>query len=1091
MHGLRNLAPALARLGTVAALTISSMLMVITPGSRTAAAYNGGTAFDAPAAQPCVAPCFFDGNNEGVGLSSYPTPFANYAVTWWSFTPTQSLTYTFRAHSSSPASWDNTLVLTEVDGTIVTSNNDKYQSDAMISPLLAAGTAYRFGLGSFTGETGTARITISASTPDAPTGLTGVGGDHTVALSWTAPSDNLAAITSYRIYRSGSAGYTTVAGAPPITSRTITGLTNGDIYTFQVSAVNANGEGLKSTAIDAMPVGATTTSIGFSVASPTYGDTFSVLVTVSGSSLVDDGVVTLSVDGTPVGESQDVIDGTATFTGQSGSAGSHTYTATFAESNGWLPSTAAPSSITIGKATQTITFTQPPDTAYATRTVVVSPTATSSGVVTVTSSPTSVCTVSSFTVTLVTGGTCTLTAEQAGTANHLAATSVERSFAVTAAPQTVAFPRPADRTWSGAAFELAPSASTGLTVTLASDTTAVCTVTGFTVTMVRTGTCTLTARQAGSTHFAAASQQRSFDITGVGQGALLAGADSYALTVGGTTNVASSGGSGSGVVTFAVTSGADRCSLTGSVLTAIATGTCVVTATKAGDGVYAPATDDTATITVSKIVPTAAITGNATVQSGNSTTVAVTVTGLRPGYAPGQVTPQLSGAAGALVTPAAATLELAGDGRSGSATFTVTTGAAGTVQVGASVAATSAYEPADAPEPAVVSVTPVPAALIPTVPSRIIDTRPDHPHMRPSPDRLLAAGEVLEVQFTDLPGLVPPSNVSAVALNIGVVAPQGDGYVTSYPCGDRPVVSSLNYRRGQTVSNAAIVPVDELTGSVCFYSSQAAYLIVDVDGWFAVGNGFVAVSPRRLVDTRPGHEAVDTLTGPFAAGEAREVTVTGIDGLVPASGVAAVSLNLTVVNPTAAGFVSAYACGERPNASNVNFSAGRTVANLAIVPVDPDTGSVCFYASQSLHLVVDINGWFEVGQGFDAAGPARVFDSRPGYSGLRTVASERVGGSAMLTVQLTDLEGLVPADGVGAVSLNVTAIDPANDGFVTVWACGARPDASSVNYAAHRTTASAVIAPVDPATGTVCFYSSQPAHFAVDVNGWFIGNAVG
>jgi hypothetical protein len=300
-------------------------------------------------------------------------------------------------------------------------------------------------------------------------------------------------------------------------------------------------------------------------------------------------------------------------------------------------------------------------------------------------------------------------------------------------------------------------------------------------------------------------------------------------------------------------------------------------------------------------------------------------------------------------------------------------------------------------------------------------------------------------------------------------------------------VSSLNFRAGQTISNAAIVPVNDISGAVCFYASQSAHLIVDVTGWFATGNGFVDVSPRRLVDTRPGTEAIRPLTDPFTLGEAREVTATGIEGLVPSQGVAAVSLNLTVVNPGAAGYVSAYACGERPNASSVNFSAGRTVANLAIVPVS-DRGSVCFYASQPLHLIVDVNGWFQVGQRFDAVGPSRVFDTRPGYTGLRTVASERIGDAQMLTVQVTDLVDLVPAVGVGAVSLNVTAIDPAADGFLTVWACGTRPDASSLNYGAHRTTAGAVIAPVDPATGTVCFYSSQSVHLAVDVNGWFIGN---
>jgi hypothetical protein len=33
-----------------------------------------------------------------------------------------------------------------------------------------------------------------------------------------------------------------------------------------------------------------------------------------------------------------------------------------------------------------------------------------------------------------------------------------------------------------------------------------------------------------------------------------------------------------------------------------------------------------------------------------------------------------------------------------------------------------------------------------------------------------------------------------------------------------------------------------------------------------------------------------------------------------------------------------------------------------------------------------------------------------------------------------------------------------------------------------------VIAPVDAATGTLCIYSSQNVHLAVDLNGWFVGN---
>ena len=78
----------------------------------------------------------------------------------------------------------------------------------------------------------------------------------------------------------------------------------------------------------------------------------------------------------------------------------------------------------------------------------------------------------------------------------------------------------------------------------------------------------------------------------------------------------------------------------------------------------------------------------------------------------------------------------------------------------------------------------------------------------------------------------------------------------------------------------------------------------------------------------------------------------------------------------------------------------------------------------------------------------------------------------------------MPATGVGAVSLNVTAVDPSADGFFTVFPCGTRPGSSSVNYSTGQTVANAVITPVS-ATGSVCFYSQNPTDLVVDVNGWF------
>jgi len=93
-------------------------------------------------------------------------------------------------------------------------------------------------------------------------------------------------------------------------------------------------------------------------------------------------------------------------------------------------------------------------------------------------------------------------------------------------------------------------------------------------------------------------------------------------------------------------------------------------------------------------------------------------------------------------------------------------------------------------------------------------------------------GYILEVQATDLAGVVPSAGVAAVSLNVTATGTEGAGFVTVFPCGQRNEVSSLNYAAGQTVANAVIAPVSA-TGTICFSSYAPTHLIVDVNGWFA------------------------------------------------------------------------------------------------------------------------------------------------------------------------------------------------------------------------------------------------------------------
>ena len=251
-----------------------------------------------------------------------------------------------------------------------------------------------------------------------------------------------------------------------------------------------------------------------------------------------------------------------------------------------------------------------------------------------------------------------------------------------------------------------------------------------------------------------------------------------------------------------------------------------------------------------------------------------------------------------------------------------------------------------------------------TVPNRLVDTRngigAPKAKIQPAAPLRLEVGGVGPV----------PAGVSAVSLNVTVTEPGGDGYLTVFPCasGVGPG-SSVNFRRDQAVPNAVIAPVDA-DGDICLYSSVPTNAIVDLDGWFT--SGFSALPPDRLVDTR---NAIGAPKGKVQPAAPLRLKVGGV-GPVPA-GVSAVSLNVTVTEPAAQGYITVWPCASpMPVASNVNYAAGQpAVANAVIAPVDAN-GEVCFYTYAAANLIVDLDGWFT--SGLSTTVPDRLVDTRNG-----------------------------------------------------------------------------------------------------------------
>src|SRR5690606_32922259 len=140
-----------------------------------------------------------------------------------------------------------------------------------------------------------------------------------------------------------------------------------------------------------------------------------------------------------------------------------------------------------------------------------------------------------------------------------------------------------------------------------------------------------------------------------------------------------------------------------------------------------------------------------------------------------------------------------------------------------------------------------------------------------------------------------------------------------YPTGAaRPTASNINYQAGQTVPNLVTTAVGTGGSVTLFGSGGCPNVVVDVTGYYADGattpGGFIGLTPARVLDSR------DT-TCVSRNGRTVVVAPNATAG-VPADA-AAVALNVTVVGPTAPGYLTVYPAGEaRPTASNLNYSAG-------------------------------------------------------------------------------------------------------------------------------------------------------------------------
>ena len=238
---------------------------------------------------------------------------------------------------------------------------------------------------------------------------------------------------------------------------------------------------------------------------------------------------------------------------------------------------------------------------------------------------------------------------------------------------------------------------------------------------------------------------------------------------------------------------------------------------------------------------------------------------------------------------------------------------------------------------------------------------------------------------------------------------------------------------------------------------------------------YEVMTPTRFLDTRLGFGVTKAKVG-----AAKEVSllVAGRGGL-PSTGVGSVMLNVSVIAPSAAGYLTNYPSGTtRPGSRSVSYAAG--VTNIELVPAKVGSdGRVRFYTSAATDLSVAVVGWYAASADVKTIAPKRVLDTRTGLATPKVKLP--AGGTIDLAVAGA---GVVPSSGAAAVVLDVSTVAPAAAGWLTAYPTGsARPTTAHLRYDANVALTGTVISRIG-AGGKVTLHSTAATDVLVDLLGW-------
>jgi hypothetical protein len=284
------------------------------------------------------------------------------------------------------------------------------------------------------------------------------------------------------------------------------------------------------------------------------------------------------------------------------------------------------------------------------------------------------------------------------------------------------------------------------------------------------------------------------------------------------------------------------------------------------------------------------------------------------------------------------------------------------------------------------------------------------------------------VVHLNLIGYGVPYEASTVVLNVTVTGAKEPGHISVYPAGvPRPTVSSVNFTAGWTGANSVTVKIGANGTFDLYNGGSATHVIVDVFGYYSVGRACCVMYGG-------------TMGGQY-------------------------------------------------------HSAGATVPNFAIVPAIPcnqrgsATGwpSIGVYTSNSSHIIIDIVGYYDDGSlpdglRFEPVVPTRIADTRSGQGWPSALGPQ--------TTALIAAPAAVTGVDAWALAINVTAVVPSHDTFLTVWPADlpgvGQPGTSNLNPSAGSFVPNAVQTMIGLENEFNVYNNAGTCHVVIDVVGRFV-----